>query len=173
MLDTILNDADSIVKFTAILLSASLAFIGVLLSQWRTRVREDRANRRSKCEEMVIDLSTITLERHLLINHANTYCNTVEAVENRSDKTKEYANKVVALSIKVDMLLDLYLPEIKKEERVATTSIKGYLIIDRYPAINESSEKRPYPESIIQWEEGGGKLKRLRKDIVNHTKKLT
>ena len=43
MLDTILNDADSIVKFTAILLSASLAFIGVLLSQWRTRVRENRA----------------------------------------------------------------------------------------------------------------------------------
>jgi hypothetical protein len=175
MLDTILNNADSMAKFAAIILSAVLAFIGILLSQWRTRLREDRANRRSKCEEMVVDLSTIYLERLLLITHVNNkYCQTPdELLTTHSGKTKEHFNKISSLSIKVDMLLDLYAPEIRKDESIKLTSLKGYLLSKKNPAVDESSNEYPYPKSILQWSAGADTLLRVRKDIVSYAKGLT
>lgn len=162
------------VKFSAIVASALLAYAGIMLSQWRTRVRENKAHLRSKYEEIVLDLIAINSIRLKL----GTFMSKGELHEEYKSKEEE----VTSLARKLEMLLTIYAPNIKiihhqKELTVFDVLFRGWDDFRQIPYKAEKfeiTENSPeFKETLDLWLSGFDIFKKLREDVALSARKLT
>jgi hypothetical protein len=108
VVSAVIGDAEMFsakVKFAAIITSAVLAYAGIMLSQWRTRVRENKAHSRSKYEDIVSGINELMFKVIAARRSA-------EAEEIDNELSQKLFTEAAVHAHKLDMLISIYTPDI-------------------------------------------------------------